>query len=398
MTTTQDPGAVAATSTPPVPVSRGRRVARALRLGYGWVVVAAGALFLAFTVTRRAATGRWHWSILLDSAPPVLLVLTPLLLAAAAAAACGRRRHWAVALAVAGLLPGVDQLGVYPAALLRDTRPVPAGAVHLFTWNTNYWGMSNKDPEAQFAFLRRQNADVYLLQEHVVWVPGSAEAGYFPVGDDDKLRAEFPGYHIARRSELVTISRFPIVAQPLFGPAARQPAGTPFAEVFARDKVLRTDLRIGERTISVYNVHVTVPTAIDLDFLHPQVDLDEYYRRKFTWRQEEVAAVTEDVRRNPYPSIVSGDFNATSAMGTLDGLRAVTRDASDEGTQVLPLSWRFDAPMNFSWDSPLAGLPLPFWRIDWTFVRGAVDVHRYRLVSAERLSDHRPQDLWFSVR
>ena len=114
------------------------------------------------------ATGRWHWSILLDSAPPVLLVLAPLVLAAAAAAACGRRRHWAVALAVAGLLPGVDQLGVYPAALLRDARPVPVGAVHLFTWNTNYWGMSNRGPEAQFAFLRRQNADVYLLQEHVV--------------------------------------------------------------------------------------------------------------------------------------------------------------------------------------------------------------------------------------
>jgi endonuclease/exonuclease/phosphatase (EEP) superfamily protein YafD len=378
-------------------VSPRRRIARAVRRVYGWTVVVAAALFLIFTVVRRSVTGHWHWSILLDSAPPLALILVPLLLAGAAAAACGSRRHWAVALAVAALLPSIDQMGVYPGALFRDERSVPSGAVHLFTWNTNYWGMSNKDPEAQYTFLRKQNADVYLLQEHVIWLPGSAEAGYFPVQDDDKLRGEFPGYHIARRSELVTISRFPIVAQPIFGPAARQPAGTPFAQVFARDKSLRTDLRIGPRVVSVYNVHVTVPTAIDLNFLHPQVNLDDYYRRKFEWRQEEVKAVADDVRSNPNPAIVSGDFNATSAMGTLDELRDVTHDASGQGSQVLPLSWRFNAPMNFSWDSPLAGLPLPFWRIDWTFTRGGIDVHRYRLESAERLSDHRPQDLWFTV-
>ncbi|BCJ50804.1 hypothetical protein Asp14428_22790 [Actinoplanes sp. NBRC 14428] len=257
--------------------------------------------------------------------------------------------------------------------------------------------MSNEDPEAQYRFLRKQNADVYLLQEHVIWVPGTAEVGYFPVQDDAKLRAEFPGYHIARRSELVTVSRFPIVAQPLFGPAAELPSDAPFNEVFARDKTLRTDLRIGSRVLSVYNVHVTVPTAIDLNFLNPQVDMDSYYRRKFEWRQAEVRAVADDVRHNPNPSVISGDFNATSSMGTLDPLRAVTDDATRAGTQVLPLSWRFNAPMNFSWDSPLAGLPLPFWRIDWTFTRGAVAVHRYELVSSEWLSDHRPQDLWFSL-
>jgi len=387
---------VAPPASPPAP-PRWRRIARAVRRWYGRALIGAATLWLTYNVVRRIATGRWHWSILLDSAPPMFLVAIPLLLLAASTAACGRRRRWAAAIALVGILPGIDQVGVNFAALHPGSRPIPPGAVHVFTWNTNYWGMSNVDPEAQFRFLRKQNADVYLLQEHVIWVPGTAEVGYYPVQDDAKLSAEFPGYYIARRSELVTISRFPIVAQPVFGPAARLPADAPFNEVFARDKTLRTDLRIGSRVVSVYNVHVTVPTAIDLNFLNPQVDIDTYYRRKFDWRQDEVRGIVDDLKRNPNPSVISGDFNATSSMGTLDPLRAVATDATDANRQLLPLSWRFNAPMNFQWDSPLAGLPLPFWRIDWTFTRGPVQVHRYDLTSAERLSDHRPQDLWFSL-
>ena len=381
---------------PPAP-PRWRRIARAVRRGYGWTLIVVAALWLIYNVVRRLATGHWHWSILLDSAPPVFLLAVPLLLLAAGVAACGPRRRWVVIIALLGILPGVGQFGFNGSALLPDARTVPPGAIHLFTWNTNYWGMSNTDPDAQIRFLKKQNADVYLLQEHVIWVPGTAEVGYFPVQDDARLRAEFPGYHIARRSELVTMSRFPIVAQPLFGPAAALPADAPFNEVFARDKTLRTDLMVGSRVVSVYNVHVTVPTAIDLNFLNPQLDIDEYYRRKFDWRQAEVRGVVDDLVSNPNPSVIAGDFNGTSSMGTLDPLRAVTDDATRHSRQFLPLSWRFNAPMNFDWDSPLAGLPLPFWRIDWTFTRGPVQVHRYDLESAEWLSDHRPQDLWFSL-
>ncbi len=377
---------------------RWRRVARALRRWYGWLLVAGAALWLCYNVVRRATTGRWHWSILLDSLPPLFLVAIPLLLLGLSAAACGPRRRWAAALALAGVLPGIDQTGVNLHALRPDDRPVPAGAVHVVSWNTNYWGMSNEDPEAQYRFLKQQNADVYLLQEHVIWVPGTGEVGYYPIQDDAKLRAEFPGYHIVRRSELVTISRFPIVSTPVFGPAAQLPRDAPFNQVFSRDKVLRTDLRVGERTVSVYNVHVTVPTAIDLSIIRPQVDLDSYYRRKFEWRQTEVQGLVDDLRTNPNPSIISGDFNATSSMGGLDPLRAVAEDATTASRHLLPMSWRFNAPMNFQWDNPLVGLPLPFWRIDWTFTKGPVTVHRYDLKSAEYLSDHRPQDFWFSLR
>ncbi|HZN17476.1 MAG TPA: endonuclease/exonuclease/phosphatase family protein [Micromonosporaceae bacterium] len=375
---------------------RWRRAARVLRLWYGWLLIGVAALWLAYNVVRRAATGHWHWSILLDATPPIFLVAIPLLLLAASLAACGPRRRWAAVVALVGILPGIDQTGVNLNALRWSARHVPPGAIHVVSWNTNYWGMGNADPQAQLRFLKRKQADVYLLQEHVIWEPGSGEEGYYLLQDDAELRAEFPGYYIARRSELLTISRFPIVAQPLFGPAAQLPPGTRFSQVFARDKVLRTDLRIGDRVVSFYNVHVTVQTAIDLDLLSDTIDADAYYERKFNWREAEIQGLVDDLRTNPNPSVVSGDLNCTSAMGSLDPLRAVATDATHANRQLLPLTWRFDAPMTFRWDNPLAGLPLPFWRIDWTFTRGPVTVHRYDLVSAEALSDHRPQDIWLS--
>ena len=59
------------------------------------------------------------------------------------------------------------------------------------------------------------------------------------------------------------------------------------------------------------------------------------------------------------------------AVGAVLNLRpdlfaaAVAEDATTASRHLLPMSWRFNAPMTFQWDSPLAGLPLPFWRIDW---------------------------------
>ncbi|HET8661467.1 MAG TPA: endonuclease/exonuclease/phosphatase family protein [Micromonosporaceae bacterium] len=368
-----------------------------VRPRYGWLLIGVATSWLVYNAVRRAATGRWHWSILLDAVPPLFLVAIPLLLLAASAAADGRRRRLAAVIALVGVLPGIDQTGVNLHALRWAAQPVPVGAVHVFTWNTNYWGMANADKEAQVRFLKGQQADIYLLQEHVIRVPGTGEEGYHPVDDDARLRAEFPGYHIARRGELLTISRYPIVSQPVFGPAARLPPGAPFHQVFARDKVLRTDLRIAGRTASVYNLHITAQAAVDLSLISGDTNLDRYYRTKFDLRQAEVKGLVDDVAANPNPVLVSGDLNCTSAMGCLGPLRAVARDATRANRQLLPLSWRFGAPRTFRQDNALAGLPMPFWRIDWTFTRGPVTVHRYKLVSVQRLSDHRAQDLWISV-
>jgi endonuclease/exonuclease/phosphatase (EEP) superfamily protein YafD len=371
-----------------------------LRGGWGWLVLAVAALWLGYDLTRRLTGGSWHWSILLDLTPPLVLVLLPLTLLAASALASGRQRLVAAVLALLGVLPGLDQTGVNFSALCCAGRGAPAGAIHVVTWNTDQWGVGDKDPEAKFRLLKRQPADIYVLQEHSKEDTYKGELGYTQLFDDAKLRQEFPGYFIAERSEFVTISRFPIMAEPVFGPITAVPASASFDWKLLRDRVLRTDLLVDGHVLSLYNVHITLLLAKDVNpwsRLALDPNFDAYFRRKFQWRQEEVDAIANDLRANPHPALLTGDFNTTSSMSTIDPLRVMTTDATATDGQLLPVSWRVPSPEIFDWHNPLAGVPLPFWRIDWTFSRGPVTVDRYELRSSEGLSDHAVQDFWFSM-
>ncbi|MFF3645461.1 endonuclease/exonuclease/phosphatase family protein [Streptomyces sp. NPDC002564] len=377
---------------------RGRRIGRLLRLWYGRVLLVAAGLWLVYAVVRWLVSGRWHWAILLDATPPVLLVAVPVLLLTASALACGRRRPWAAAASSAGLLLALTTgSGLNWPALWRDPGPVPPGALHVVSLNTQYWGKA-AGVDRLYALLHRQKADVYLLQEHVAWTPGRGEDGYIRLDDDARLRAEFPGYFIARRGELLTLSRFPIAAEPPVGPGAELDAapGTPFNRVFLRDKVLRTDLRLGKKTLSVYNTHITVPLA--LDNLNPfsGFDFDAYFRRKAAWRKEELRGLERDVAGNGNPAVIAGDFNSTASMRDLDGLRATADDALRANTDFVPLSWKFNAPAEFEM-SGLFNRSLPFWRLDWAFTAGPVDLHRYDFRPTDGISEHRMQDLWLSL-
>lgn len=377
-------------------VGRARLVSRFLRLWYGRGLVALAGLWLCYAVTRWLVSGRWHWAILLDSAPPLFLVAIPIVLLLAGAAACGRRRRWVAGIAGSALLLGLPMSGFNWPALWHDQGPVPPGAVHVVSLNTQYWGQATS-VDRIYALLRRQNADLYLLQEHVGWTPGLGEQGYFRLDDDDRLRAEFPGYHIVRRSELLTISRFPIVAQPPVGPAIALDAdpNTTFPQRFLRDKVMRTDLQVGTKILSVYNVHVTVPLAPDNLNPFSGFDFDAYFRRKFAWRQEEFRGLETDMAHNPHPKLISGDFNATASMRDLDRLRSMADDAIRANDDFIPLSWKFSAPAGFEWRS-VFNRPLPFWRVEWTFTVGPVTVHRYNFEPTDGISEHRIQDVWIS--
>ncbi|MEU1278486.1 endonuclease/exonuclease/phosphatase family protein [Streptomyces sp. NPDC005805] len=375
-----------------------RRVARVLRLWYGRLLCALAVLWLLYAVVRWQVSGRWHWAILLDAAPPLLLLAVPALLLAASAAACGRRRPWAAGISATALvLALLTGSGINWPALWRDEPTVPPGALRIVSLNTQYWA-ADTGVDRLYELLHRQEADVYLLQEHVLWQPGLGEEGYRRIDDDARLREEFPGYHIARRGELLTISRFPVVAKPLVGPGKELDRETSpaFKRIFERDKVMRTDLQVGDRVLSVYNVHVTVQLAPDNLNPFADFDFDAYFQRKFDWRREEVAGLERDLRDNPHPVVIAGDFNSTAAMRDLDGVRSLARDALEANTDLLPLSWKFPAPVGFDWDS-VFNRPLPFWRVDWAFTAGDVRAHRYELRPTDGISEHRLQDLWITL-
>ncbi|WP_282694255.1 endonuclease/exonuclease/phosphatase family protein [Streptomyces sp. CC208A] len=337
----------------------------------GWALLVLPGLLLS---------GKWWPWLLPDLAPPPLfLAVPPALLTLCPAVRDPVRRRWLAGALVVLLLAGAGRAGVHWGALLPGggPGPAPAGAVRVFSWNTLYWDTTD-DPEEFHRFLRSKDADVYLLQEYLAWVDGT----HTEIDRLARLRAAFPGHRVVVRGELVTLSRFPVVAVPPVGRGqAADDRSVPWRERFERNKVLRTDVDVRGRVVSFYNVHIPVQLDIERDWLSR--DFYRVVRDTDAVRKEHYAALLADARANPYPLLISGDFNTTPAMGDLDGLRGAFEDAASASSSVLPVSWDSEGP-------------LPLWRLDWTFTGGPLRVHRYALTDPAGLSDHRGQELLVS--
>lgn len=355
--------------------ARWRGLPRTARL-----LVAATALWAAFSAAGPVLSGRWWVWLLPDLAPPPLLPVVPLVLLACCFARPARRVRRALVPVLALLMvAAVPRAGLNWAALAPGggPGPAPAGALTVYSWNTLYWDTTD-DPDAFHRHLAARNADVYLLQEYLAWEDGRPA----PIARLDRLRREFPAHHVAVLGELVTLSRYPIVARPPVGQARGLTAGTPWRERFERGKVLRTDIDVGGTVVSFYNVHIPV----QLDVLRSPLNPGFYrvIRDSDRARRDHYAALRRDAAANPRPVLISGDFNTTPAMGDLDGLRASFRDALPASGSFLPGTWK-------------AGGAAGLWRLDWTFTDEQLAVHRYAFTSPEGLSDHRGQELTVSL-
>lgn len=339
------------------------------------LVVGVTVAWLLFVVLHLLLSGRfWLW-LLPDLAPPLVYLAGPLLLLALAPLAGRSRRWWCSGLAAVSLVLGAGQSGFHLGALPGPVEPAaPAGAVRVMSWNTEYWDQDDS-PERFYGFLKAQRADVYLLQEYLHWADDTPRQ----VDDLARLRREFPGYHIAAQGELVTLSRFPIVAAPPVGPARTLGPGSTWNSAFQLAKVLRTDLRIGTSIISMYNVHIPTQYMLDENPLTSKF-YSELYGRNAA-RKAQFHGLETDVDANLNAILVSGDFNTTGAMGDIQWLSRRLSGANDD-RHLYPASW------------PAAGPAL--WRLDWTFTSSA-RVHGYRLLDPQGLSDHRAQAMLLSV-
>ncbi|GAA3815629.1 endonuclease/exonuclease/phosphatase family protein [Sphaerisporangium flaviroseum] len=339
-----------------------------------WLTLGAAVAWTAFVVLHHLLSGRfWLW-LLPDLLPPVVYLAAPLVLLAAARLA-GRSRRWCRALAVAALVLGAGHSGTNLGALTGNGGPVPAGALRLVSWNTEYWAQGER-PERFYGYLKSRHADVYLLQEYMHWENGAPRR----IDDLSRLRREFPGYHIAVQGELVTLSRFPIVATPRVGPARALGPTSPWRSVFDLSKVLRTDLRVGASVLTAYNVHIPAQYKLGDDPLTPRFYTDLYGRDSA--RRAQFGGLRFDIGANRNPVVVAGDFNTTAAMGDLRGLPARLSDAGHAAGSLYPASW------------PAAGPTL--WRLDWTFTAGP-QVHRYRFLDPQGMSDHHAQEVLISL-
>ncbi|APE23813.1 MULTISPECIES: endonuclease/exonuclease/phosphatase family protein [Streptomyces] len=313
----------------------------------------AWAVFLAL---HLALNGRWWPWLAVSLLPPVALALVPLALLAAAAVTGG---GLAAVLAAGCLLVAWPQNGVNLRGLGR--RAEAPGGLRLVSWNTQHWNQGG-DPDRFYAFLRSLAADVLVLQEYLNGFEGGE---VWDIDDEERIRAAFPGHHLAVANNAVTLSRFP-------------PAGPP---VPVGACSLRVDLRIGDGVLSTYNVHIPVQLTV-MNPLRPAFLRD--MRRRAAARDREYAALVADLRDNPHPVLVTGDFNTSAAIGDIRRMPGTLRDAIGACRSLCPASWN-------------ARSRLRLWRIDWAFTGGGARVGSYRFRDAEGLSDHLVQELTVTV-
>ncbi len=345
-----------------------------------WVtrlVLAGTGGWLLFVLLHLAFSGRfWLW-LLPDAAPPILYLAAPVLLLGTLPALRLLRRPMPPAArrivatgALVALLLGAGSAGLNLHAL-APAAAQPPGGIRIFAWNTEYWDQDD-DPDAFYRFLTEQRADVYLLQEYLNWDRSAGDDGDRPVDDLARLRRAFPGYYIAARGELITLSRFPIVGRPPVGPDRATPPDASYDEVEQTAKVLRTDLDVGGRPLSLYNVHIPVQFSLE-----PSRLLSRLPDRNAI-RQRQYAGLQADIAGNPLPVLVAGDFNTSPAMADLTGLRGRLVDAISANRSLYPVSWN-------------ASGRLRLWRLDWTFTSRDLTVSRYEFVDPDGMSDHRGQ-------
>ncbi|MDW4910798.1 endonuclease/exonuclease/phosphatase family protein [Streptomyces sp. ADMS] len=321
----------------------------------------------------------WLW-LLPAIVPPILFLVVPVLLLALTPLA---RPAWRpiAAMTVAALLLGVPLTG-FNVKGLGGGRALGPGSVHVFSWNTEYWDQDNA-PARFYDFLKRQRADVYLLQEYINFDEHTNQVTR--INDLARLHHEFPSYHIVTRGELVTISRYPVVAHPLVTPdryTADEGTQAGWLPYFERAKVLRTDLRIGSRVMSFYNVHI--PVQFDMSKKPYGGTFYTAMHQKAGSRRQQFAALTREIRTGDRHLLVAGDFNTSPAMGELRRVKKLGQDVTEAGGPLYPVSWPADGAVTT-------------WRLDWAFVRGGPQPLRYRLLDPVGLSDHRAQDMWVNV-
>ncbi len=352
-----------------------------LRRRAGRATVGAALAWLIFILLHLILSGRVWWWILPDLTPPLAFTAVPLSLSLVALALRAGRR-WvcgaaasALVLACAGGLTGLS----WP-----DGAPDATGDVRVVAWNTEYWHQGD-DRDRFYAYLRRQNADVYLLSEYLYW----DDAGHVvrPYDDRDRLAREFPGYRSVATGELLTLSRLPITAHYRIGPggvrAGDPPPSLPFLDQYTQDKVLRTDVRLPDATVvSLYNAHV--PVQVDVLASPLGCAFYDFMRDRAAARRAVFRELDGDLAANPNPVLVAGDLNTSASMAELRTLRARLAEAPLSERSVYPGSW------------PADGVPL--WRLDWAFVNPNLHADRYRLVDPDGLSDHKLQELAVAAR
>jgi hypothetical protein len=345
----------------------------------GRLLLAVAATWLLFTVLQLLLSGNWALWTLVDLLPPLLFLLVPVVILLAIPFRMPWWTRAAVgAIAVVALALGAGQAGVNWSALFGGADgPAPAGAIKVVSWDTLMWDQTD-DPNHFYAYLKAQHADVYVLQEHVEGVTNHL----VPIDDTARLLATFPGYHVATAGEVLTLSRFPITAQIPLATSATPPADVTYTAWpdFWRYRILRTDIDLGSRTMSLYNLDLPDVFDLDLNPLGPR--FYNTVNELSDSRETQFRALHADLANNTNPAVVTGVTNTLPDMGQRYWFAGLS-DAARAGGPIYPTTLTFNG--------------MSLWRMDWTLTTSTVRVHAYDLVDPQGMSSHQLQSFVVSL-
>lgn len=254
------------------------------------------------------------------------------------------------------LLLGAALLAPWMLYALKDPTDAIAGSGDDFdfqvtTFNTEYWHSSERELLDQ---VRYRDMDVVLLQEHLE----QRGEEYFPMDRIAQLRAVLDAGFVDHNGEVVTISKWPIIA----------------SKRFSNGEALRSDLRLADgRVISVYNIHL--PVHLHFKLLSRPWAFVQDAAAVADRREQLLREITSDIASNLHPIVVGGDFNTSLAMNGTRWFREHLIDTyATRHCDGRRATWTLAGVLN--------------WRIDYVFVSHHFKPDSYCIKPQPTISDH----------
>lgn len=338
-------------------------------------------IWLVFIVFHFLLTGKVYLWNLFGNIPTFFFVIIPVVFLILEGFR-RKRKVFHIVVAVFALILGATQFDVNLVQLKNTVPSEHCSKIKVFSWNTYCWDF-HKDKEHFYQVLKKENADIYLLQEYLYFlpnwrteqdikvdpskifkictsVPGFASE-YMAIDDLQRLKREFLGYNIAIHHQFVTLSRYPIR----------------HSHMDSSEQYSVNDIDINGRLVRFFNVHMLLhiePVNIFTPYFYRAL------QRRFVARRIGFNNLNDDLKDNNYDYVIAGDFNSTKALGVLNGLLKDHIDAVKYSNELIPL--------NFEW------FGVRFWRFDYFLVHKSnqnIKIGSFKSIEHEGLSEHNPE-------
>jgi endonuclease/exonuclease/phosphatase family metal-dependent hydrolase len=258
-------------------------------------------------------------------------------------------RRWYFIISLVFVLAGWNQLRSFiGTGNYFSSQPENADNIKVASYNVQVFGLYNYGPgwklnleqrNSIFRFLEHEDFDIICFQE---FVHDATEAFKTLDTIPSILRAKY--YHTGFTMEshkinffgLATFSAYPIINK-----------GEIKFRSLMGNHCIYSDIKIGNDTIRVYNVHfesiglssedfmfvddLNEPLAKRQNIISGTVNLLQRIRAAFLYRTRQVEIVAEHISNSPYPVILAGDFNDTPASWAYNHLRSLLKDSFTSG-------------------------------------------------------------------